>query len=1163
MKHSEFVHLHLHSQYSLLDGANRFDRLFEKASKEKAPAMALTDHGAMFGAIEFFESAMKAGIKPIIGCEMYVAPGSRSDRGQTPANSATSNAYHLILLVQNKKGYQNLCRLVSAGYMDGLYRGKPRIDKEILAEHSDGLIALSACLQGEVSRLLGLDRFEDAKASADFYSQTFPNRFYLEIQDHGIPLQKKVNHEMVKLAKATGLPLVATNDAHYLNREDAEAHDALLCIGTGALVSDEKRMRYHGDQFYLKSAEEMAALFPDQPEALKNTLEIADQCGFVFDTGKYYLPEYPIPADTTMASYLEQKARHGLDLRFIEATKIGKPVPEDKKKEYFDRLTWELDTINKMGFPGYFLITSDFIQHARNKGIPVGPGRGSAAGSMVAYALRITDLDPIEYGLIFERFLNPERISMPDIDIDFCMDRRGEVIDYVRERYGGQSHVAQIITFGTMKAKAVLRDVARVMNIPYAQADKIAKLIPNELKMTISKALEMEPRLKALQKEDENVAKLLTISRSLEGTTRHASTHAAGVVISPEPLTNFMPLYKASGDDADVTTQFQMKDVEKMGLLKMDFLGLRTLTVIDRAVKQIKENHDESFKISAIPLEDKKTFDLLRRAQTLGVFQLESSGMRDLIRKMKPTSFFDIIALVALFRPGPINSGMADQYVKRKHKHEKVEIAFQELEPILRETFGVIVYQEQVMKIANVLAGFSLGQADSLRKAMGKKDMNIMAEIRDKFVEGAVKKKHNREKVEKLWALLEMFGEYGFNKSHSACYALVAYQTAYLKAHYPAEYMAALITSEMDNSDKVLKYIQECRDMSIDLLPPDVNESMSDFTVRGSKIRFGLAAVKGIGVPSVSAIITAREEEGKFTSLLGFMEAVNPSSINKRVLEALVKCGALDSVNESRALLFASLEETYAIAQKTHRDRATGQASLFGGGAADGENSMLVSAPTKNIPEWTEKERLAYEKEALGFYISGHPLTEYMRDLKLFATFDTASLEQLENKAEIRFGGIIVGKKVQATKKGDTMAYITVEDLKGTVDAIVWPDLFSKSVGLLESDEPIFIKGTADVDEDRGSKIIAKEIMTFAEAREKFTNSVHVHMTTPGLEEETLAELRGLFDRHRGVCPVVLRFAVPGKGEISIRASGVAVSAGDQLIADIEQLLGSESVSLE
>ncbi|MBI4667310.1 MAG: DNA polymerase III subunit alpha [Nitrospinae bacterium] len=1158
MKHSEFVHLHLHSQYSLLDGAIQFDSLLDKVTQCAMPAVAVTDHGVMFGAVEFFNAAIKKGVKPIIGCEVYIAPGSRFEKGPGSADPYAERYYHLVLLAQNKKGYQNLCKLVTAGFMEGFYH-KPRVDKDLLAANSDGLIALSACLYGEVARNLAAGAHEQARQAAGFYKEVFPDRFYLELQDHGMASQRNVNRLMIPLAKEMGLPLVATNDAHYLNREDSAAHDALLCIGTGKNISDENRLRYEGDQFYVKTPEEMQALFRDVPEALSNTIRIAEECNFTFDTGKYHLPRFPIPGDTTIDEYLEQVASHGLELRFIQSARSGRPISDEKQAEYKKRLQWELQTIGKMGFPGYFLITWDFIRFARERGIPVGPGRGSAAGSMVAYALRITDLDPIEYNLIFERFLNPERISMPDIDIDFCMDRREEVINYVKDKYGGKDFVSQIITFGTMKAKAVVRDVGRVMGMPYAEVDKIAKLIPNDLKMTLDKALKQEQKLADMVAANPQVARLFQLSGTLEGTARHASTHAAGVVISPEPLTTFMPQFK-SGDD--VTTQFQMTDIEKLGLLKMDFLGLRTLTVLSNTVKQIKAGKDPDFDLDTIPLGDKKTFQLLGAAQTLGVFQLESSGMRDLIRKMKPTDFFDIIALVALYRPGPINSGMADQYVRRKHGHEKVELPFPALGSILQETYGVIVYQEQVMKIANVLSGFTLAQADTLRKAMGKKDAGLMANLRDKFIDGAAGNGYNREKAEALWGQIEKFGEYGFNKSHSACYALVAYQTAYLKAHFPAEYMASLITSEMDNTDKVLRYIQELRDMGIRVLPPDVNESMSDFTVTPEGIRFGLAAVKGVGASAVNAMIAAREKEGRFTTLLGFLESVDSQPVNKRTLEALIKCGAFDSTGNTRAALMGGLEESLAAAQKTLRDREVGQFSIFGGmGAAEAIEPAI--SKVKDLPEWPEKERLAYEKEALGFYISGHPLNSKARDLKILSNFNASTIENATHKAEVRIGGVVVAKRTQSTKKGDTMAFLTLEDLHGVVDVTVWPDVYAKSLDILDKDEPVFIKGAAEVDDEGGVKIIAQEILTFDAAKANFTNSVKVTMSSPGLEEETLRELKGLCEKHRGKCAVTLQFIVPGKGEVTLRAGGVTVNPTEKFIQSVEELLGEDSVYLE
>jgi len=1112
----------------------------------------------MHGALEFYHKAMNAGVKPIIGCEAYVAPKSRFDKTHISSNSGADKAHHLVLLAQSSKGYKNLCKLVSAGYTEGFYY-KPRVDKRLLEEHSEGLIALSACLQGEVARALGDGQMDKAKDAADFYRQVFPGRFYLEVQDHGIARQRDLNPKMVRLAKEMDLPLVATNDAHYLNREDAEAHDALLCIGSGKSISDKNRLRYEGDQFYVKSAEEMMALFGEIPEALNNTLRVAEELNFSFDNKKYHLPDFPVPGDTNIDIYLEQIAIDGLDKRLSDKATKGGKVTVEMRKRYRARLDLELATIQKMGFSGYFLITWDFIRYARDKNIPVGPGRGSAAGSIVAYALRITELDPIEHGLIFERFLNPERISMPDIDIDFCMDRRGEVIDYVRERYGGQTHVAQIITFGKMRARAVVRDVARVMDLPYPLADKIAKLIPADLKITIDKALKAEPRLRRLEEESEEVEKLLRISRSLEGTARHASTHAAGVVISPKPLTEFMPVFKTSSDE--ITTQYQMKDVEKLGLLKMDFLGLRTLTVIRNTEIRVRKNHDHDFDIDTIPLDDAETFKLLCDAETFGVFQLESAGMRDLIRKMKPTDFHDIVALVALFRPGPIQSGMADQYVRRKHGHEKVTFEFAALEPILGETYGVPVYQEQVMKIANVLAGFTLGQADVLRKAMGKKNMNIMAEVKEQLVNGATKNKHDKNKIEKLWGQLEKFGEYGFNKSHSACYALVAYQTAYLKAHYPAEYMAALMSSEMDNSTKIVRNIQVCRDMGITIKPPDINESISDFSVTGDSIRFGLAAIKGIGAAAADSFISAREKTGRFKSMLHFAESVNSTAMNKRTLEALVKSGAFDFTGYSRQALFNSIEDVANSAQKTQKDRKTGQFDIFS--AMTGTDGEAVTVRIENSPEWPERERLAFEKESLGFYISGHPLQEFATDLRRLGTFNTSTIDTAPHKAEVHIGGIVIERKDKTTKNGERMAYLTLEDLHGVVEVIVWPDLYKKQIELVESEEPIFIKGTADVDDERGAKVIAQELYTIPQAKRKFTNSIHITVSTPGLQTETLEELKDVLSTHKGSSSVIIHFQVPGKGELAMRSGVSGVAAGDGLINEIEQLLGKESVFLE
>ncbi|MBI3599482.1 MAG: DNA polymerase III subunit alpha, partial [Nitrospinae bacterium] len=898
MQHSDFVHLHLHTQYSLLDGAIRLEPLFKKAGEYKMPSLAITDHGNMFGAVDFYQTAKKYGIKPIIGCEVYVAPTSRLEKSSQEGISDSS--YHLILLAKNITGYKNLVSLVSAGYLEGFYY-RPRIDKELLSKHTEGLIALSSCMKGEIQRLLHKGQKDNAYKAASFYKDIMgERRFYLEIQDQNIPDQKDINRDMLDMAKKLSIPLAATNDCHYMDEKDAEAHEVLLCIQTGKTTDDPKRMRFTTNQFYFKSPQEMKLLFKEAPEAISNTVEIAERCNLDMRFDQIHLPHYDVPSDTTLDGYLRDMAIHGLEKRLKKSEELG-VKSEELRKVYFDRLESELKMIKAMGYSGYFLIVWDFIDYARRKGIPVGPGRGSAAGSLVAYALRITDLDPIKYGLLFERFLNPERISMPDIDIDFCMERRDEVIDYVTEKYG---NVAQIITFGSMNAKAVIRDVGRAMAMPYSEADRIAKLIPNRLNITLDDAIKEEPRFKEMEKKDERVKRLLDIARILEGLPRHASTHAAGVVISPAPLTEFMPLYKAN--KGEITTQYPMEDIEKLGLLKMDFLGLRTLTVIRKTEELIRKRYESGFSIENIPLNDKDTYKLLSDARTFGVFQLESSGLRDILRKLKPEVFEDVIALVALYRPGPLGSGMVDDFIKRKHGTVPIKNIVPQLDDILKETYGVILYQEQVMRIAGVLGGFSMGAADTLRRAMSKKKPEEMAQQREKFVKGAVANGIPQDKADKIFDLMEHFAGYGFNKSHSAAYALVAYQTAYLKSHYPLEFMSSLLSSEMGNTDKVIQYIAECKDMGIQALPPDINESFSDFTVVyeenvevgmkksgvGSResnpnpeprtlplhkggIRFGLAAVKNVGGSAVEAILKVREIKGSFNSLMDFCESVD------------------------------------------------------------------------------------------------------------------------------------------------------------------------------------------------------------------------------------------------------------------------------------------------
>lgn len=1163
MHHSDFVHLHLHTQFSLLDGAIRFDPLFKKLKKYHMPAVAITDHGNMFGAVDFYQKAKEYGIKPIIGCEVYIAPKSRFEKSLVKGIPDAS--YHLILLVTNSKGYKNLVKLVSKAYFEGFYY-KPRIDKELLMQHSEGLLVLSSCLKGEISRLIFLGKMEEAIDAAAFYKEVMgKGNYYLEIQDQGIEIQKEVTKGLVEIGKTLSIPLVATNDCHYLEAKDAKAHEILLCIQTGKTLLDEKRMKFSSDQFFVKSPEEMKDLFKELPEAISSTIKIAEHCNFDMAFGKIHLPEYVVPQDSTLDNFLGGLSKHGLEKRLMknQLALVHKEMPPEEVNNtvsiYKDRLDEELQVITKMNFSGYFLIVWDFIDFAKKHNIPVGPGRGSAAGSLVAYCLGITDIDPIKYGLIFERFLNPERISMPDIDIDFCMDKRDQVIDYVTDKYG-KDNVSQIITFGSMNAKGVVRDVGRVFDMPYNEVDKIAKLIPNRLNITLKDAIEEEPKLKELQVKDDNVRKMLDISLTLEGLPRHASTHAAGVVISPKPLTEFLPLYKGNKDE--VITQFAMGNVEKLGLLKMDFLGLKTLTVIDLTLKKIKEIRGEEIDLSSIPLNDEKTFSLLCEAKTMGVFQLESRGMRDLLRKMKPTTFEDIIALLALYRPGPLNSGMVDDYIKRKHGTMPENYSLPQLKEILHETHGVILYQEQVMKLASVLSGFSLGAADLLRRAMGKKKQEEMAELREKFVTGAVKNKVPEKEAQKIFGLMENFAKYGFNKSHSAAYALIAIHTAYLKAHFPVEFMTSLLTCDMDNTNKVILYIAECRDIGIPILPPDVNESFKDFTVVHKKIRFGLAAVKNVGQSAIEAILTARGKHGQFASLQELCQEVDQRTVNKRVVESLIKCGAFDSFDKKRWEIMDSLSGVMESAQLIQKDRETGQTGLFG-------FEELFGSERKNknknggITPWQESEILAYEKEALGFYITGHPLDKHKKILERFTNCNSQNITEINNGRSISIGGIAAKVRLQTTKKGKIMAFITLEDLMGFVEIIVFPDVFKNAESLIKIDYPLLVKGHIDTSNET-SKIIAKEIFPLSKVVENWTGRVHVNLQTAGLEKDFLEKLKSILVAHRGKNEILLHLTSPDGKTISMN-TGVQykISPDEGLVSAIEGLLGNDSVCFE
>ncbi len=1161
MQHANFVHLHVHTQYSLLDGAIKVGALVDRAKEYRMPAMAITDHGNMFGALEFYTKAHAAGVKPIIGCEVYVAPGSRHEK--SGASSSGDASGHLVLLCKNRTGYRNLCRLVSTAYQDGFYY-RPRIDWDLLSENNEGLIALTACLGGEIPSLICRGRMDHARLRAEEMSRVFDNnRLYLELQENYLPEQETANKGLITLGKELGLPLVATNDCHYLTREDAFAHEVLLCIQTGKTMDDPNRMRFANEEFYVKTPEEMSELFKELPEAVSNSVEIAERCNLELDvSGKtYHFPALALGDGLTPAKALEKQSFEGLEQRIIEIRKLRPDFSAEDHAAYKARLEQELKIINQMGFPDYFLIVADFINWAKDHDIPVGPGRGSAAGSLVAYALKITDIDPKPYHLLFERFLNPERISMPDIDVDFCINGREEVINYVRNKYGNEN-VAQIITFGSMLARAVIRDVGRGMGMPYGEVDTIAKLIPNPTgkKVTLQDAQKQEPRLRELIEKDPRVKKLFNVALSLEGLTRHASTHAAGVVVTPEPLTNYLPLYVDPKSHGQVT-QFDMGYVEKIGLVKFDFLGLKTLTVIDKTVKLIREREPE-FDLVLIPQDDAETFQLLSRGETTGVFQLESSGMKEYLIKLKPSCFEDMIAMVALYRPGPLGSGMVDSFIKRKHGVEEFGYDFPQLEPILRDTYGVIVYQEQVMQIAQVLGNYSLGGADLLRRAMGKKKPEEMAKQKKIFLDGAKENKLETKKAEAVFDQMEKFAEYGFNKSHSAAYAFIAYQTAYLKTHYPVEFMAALLTEDMENTDKVIKNINEIRNMGISILPPDINESCRNFTVHEKDIRFGLGAVKGVGGGAVEAIVEAREAGGKFESLHDFCERVDLRRVNKRVAEALVKCGAFDSLQHKRAQFMAALEEAMEYGQKVQREKASGQESLFGTEEIVTQNGHAYGH-LPDIEEWPENVLLSNEKEAIGFYITGHPLARHSDAIKRFSTCDTAGLIERADKEEVSVCGIVTGIKLLNTRKGDRMAFVTLEDLSGFVEMVVFPETYTQSAELLNSEEPLLVKGSVDVGED-ACKILVNEVLALKDVQERLTRLVHFRLTTPGLEERQLRALKEIMARYRGECEALIHLVVPNRSETVISLpEDLRLQASDEMMDDVEKLFGYNVVTFE
>ena len=1073
---NKFVHLHVHTEYSLLDGFSRLKKLINRCKELNMDAIAITDHGWMFGAIDFYKEAKKAGIKPIIGCEVYTAARSLNDKDPNYDKSQG----HLVLLAENMTGYSNLIKMVSKSYVEGFYY-KPRVDMEELRQHSEGIIALSACLAGDVSQALMDRNYEKAKRLTLEYRDIFgKDNYFLEIQDHNLPEQKEVNAGIIKLSKELDIPLVATNDLHYVNKEDSKIHDILMCIQMGKTVNDPSRMRFGSDEFYLKSREEMEEIFPYAIDALDNTVKIAERCNVEFDFNTIHLPNYDVPEGYTTNSYLRELCFKGLKERY-----------ENPNEEVIERLNYELSVIEKMGYVEYFLITWDFINYAKENNIMVGPGRGSAAGSIVAYTLKITDIDPIKYSLLFERFLNPERVSMPDIDIDFCYERREEVIDYVKHKYG-EDHVAQIITFGTMGAKAAIRDVGRVLDIPYNKVDKIAKEIPFALGMTIDKALDTNPNLRELYENDAETKEIIDISKSIEGMLRHASTHAAGVVISKKPVDEYVPLYKHQ--DA-ITTQFTMTTLEELGLLKMDFLGLRALTVIRDALDLIEKNYEKKIDFSKMDYDDAKVYELLSSGNTLGVFQLESAGMRSFMKQLKPDNFEDIVAGISLYRPGPMDS--IPTYIENKNNPDKVKYIHESLRPIMEVTYGCLVYQEQVMQVVRDLGGYSYGRSDLVRRAMGKKKMDVMEEERQYFIYGKKDEDGNVEipgcisngipedVANKIFDDMIDFAKYAFNKSHAAAYGVLSYETAYLKAHYPVEFMAALITSVMGNTDKVVEYIRECNALGIDVLKPDINKSFGKFSVEGNNIRFGLAAVKNVGVNVINNIIDEREINGTFTDFVDLVKRLDSKDTNKRVLESLIKCGAFDNISQNRASLMAGYESLLDSISMDRKKNIQGQISLFDSFGTSNETEQFQDIYTMpKREEYEERERLNLEKEVLGMYVSGHPLSQYKEELERKTSIDNGKLNSLKEDEEAFFslddrevimGGMVVNKTIKTTKRNDIMAFIELEDLYGTIEVIVFPQILQRYNAILNEDSIIYVKGRLNIKEGENAKIIANE----------------------------------------------------------------------------------------
>ncbi len=1169
-----FVHLHLHTQYSLLDGANKVKELLPRVRAAGMDACAITDHGNMFGAVRFAQEAEHAGVKPIIGCELYVAPASRFEKQGRIDDYEAGGNYHMVVLAMDRDGYRNLCRLVSAGYREGFHY-KPRVDKELLRELNAGLIAFSGCLRGEVPHALLQGQADKARAAAETMAAIFDGRYYLEIQDNRLAKQEQVNGELKALAKRLGLPLVGTNDCHYLRPEDAAAHEVLLCVQTGKTFSDERRWKFETDQLYVKDPAEMAAAFAEVPEAVSNTVLVARRCTFAFEK-RFRFPVYQIPAGETLDATLERAARSGLDERLNARRTLGSDPSGEAP--YEQRLAFELGVIGQMGFAGYFLIVADFINWAKGQGIPVGPGRGSAAGSLVAWALRITDLDPIEHGLLFERFLNPERRSMPDIDVDFCFVRRDEVIRYVRERYGAD-RVAQIITFGTLKGKQAIKDVGRVLDFSFQETDRITKLYPEPKQgrdFPLAEALAMEPRLEELRRSGERESRLFDLALRLEGLLRNCSKHAAGIVIAPEPLIDDLPLW-VDKDGAEVT-QYTYKDVEEIGLIKFDFLGLKTLTLIEGIVRRIREAQGLALDVAQLPLDDAATYHLLAAADTVGVFQLESGGIRRMLTQIQPTCFADLVAVLALYRPGPLDAKlddgrtMVDVFIARKHGKEPIRYAHPALEPILRETYGVIVYQEQVMQIAQALAGYTLGDADLLRRAMGKKDAREMAKQRERFLAGVAERGTGSARLaEEIFGQMETFAAYGFNKSHSAAYAVITYQTAYLKAHFPTAFMAGLLSLEAADTASTYKNIAACRTSGIPILPPDVNESRDDFTAAGAAIRFGLGAVKGVGSKAIEAILAARDD-GPFTGLHDFCLRVRAQQVNRRVIESLLACGAFDSIETNRARLLGGLDEVLRWAGMRAEERSSAQLGLFAGGAG---GTDATPPPLPAIERWSAPEALQRERETLGFFITGHPLDRYEQDLRWFTNVTVGTLRtrgpQLpapparpgrpEGRPRVRLGGVIHTVRLRNSKKGDRYATFLLEDKEGVVEVVAWPDTYRRHEEIVAGGTPVVVTGGLDLAAER-CQIIAEEITRLDAARAEAIRQVHVRVPLEHVGREDLERLRAVLADHPGPCDAFLHLLRPDLTEtILALPRTIRVAASAEVLDAVERVLGAGMLS--